>query len=294
MKVRRFLLSGVFLGTALLFPFIVRAEPLQVVATFTILADITREIGGENVAVRTLVGPNGDAHVFEPTPGDARAVAEADLLVMNGLGIEGWMERLTRATAYKGPVVIASAGVKVRTLGGGHDPHAWQDLSNGRLYAANIAEGLAKADPERAAVYRAKAERYSAELAALDAWTRSEIGAIPEQKRRIITQHDAFGYFAAAYGVTVLAPEGLSTEAEPTAKGLGRLIKQIRATRIKALFVENMADPRQIEQLAKEAGASIGGTLYVDALSPPDGPAASYTAMFKHNVRQIKDAMQRN
>jgi zinc/manganese transport system substrate-binding protein len=274
------------------------AKPVRVVATFTILGDMVRQVGGDGVQVTTLVGPNGDAHVYEPTPADAKSVAEADLLVVNGLGMEGWMKRLSKAASYKGPVVVASKGVKTRQMvEDGRtetDPHAWQDLANGKLYVANIAAGLAKVDPADSEVYRANADRYSRELSDLDAWVRAEIGAVPPAKRKVITSHDAFGYFGRAYGVTFLAPEGISTETEISAKDLAKLVTQIRQTRIKAIFMENMSDPRLIEQLAKEAGAAVGGTLYVDALSQPDGPAATYVAMFRHNVPQLKAAMLKN
>jgi len=274
------------------------AQPVKVVASFTILADMVRQVGGELVEVTTLVGPDGDAHVFEPTPTDAKAVARADLLVVNGLGFEGWIDRLAKAADYRGPVVVAAGGVAPRRMSENGrevvDPHAWQDLAQGRLYVANIADGLAKADSVHSDQYRANAERYGRQLAELDAWVKAAIAAVPAAKRQVITTHDAFGYFGRAYGVTFLAPEGISTEAEVTAQGLAGLVRQIRRTGIKAVFLENMADPRLIQQLAKEAGAAIGGTLYVDALSPATGPAPSYVAMFRHNVPDLVAAMGRN
>ena len=282
----------------LLAPGLAAAQPVKVVASFTVLADMVRQVGGELVAVTTLVGPDGDAHVFEPTPTDAKAVAQADLLVVNGLGFEGWIERLAKAAAYSGPVVVAAQGVTPRRMSEDGrevvDPHAWQDLSLGRIYVANIAEGLAKVDAPHAAQYRAKAERYSRQLADLDAWVRAEIAGVPAAKRQVITTHDAFGYFGRAYGVTFLAPEGISTEAEITARSLATLVRQIGQTGIKAVFLENMADSRLIQQLAKEADAAIGGTLYVDALSAETGPAPDYTAMFRHNVPELVAAMKRN
>jgi len=274
------------------------AQPVKVVASFTILADMVRQVGGELVEVTTLVGPNGDAHVFEPTPTDAKAVARADLLVVNGLGFEGWIDRLAKAADYRGPVVVAAQGVAPRRMSEHGreitDPHAWQDLAQGRRYVANIADGLARADSAHAGQYHANAERYGRQLAELDAWVKAEIAAVPMTKRQVITTHDAFGYFGRAYGVTFLAPEGISTDAEVTAQGLAGLVRQIRGTGIKAVFLENMADSRLIQQLAKEAGAAIGGTLYVDALSPETGPAPSYVAMFRHNVPDLVAAMARN
>ncbi|MDA8230413.1 MAG: metal ABC transporter substrate-binding protein [Magnetospirillum sp.] len=274
------------------------SRPLRVVATFTILADMVRQVGDGRVAVTALVGPNGDAHVYEPTPADVRAVAEADLLVVNGLGMEGWLDRLGRAAGYHGPVVVASRGIAPREMSEDGrtavDPHAWQDLADGRRYVQNIAEGLEKADPAHRTVYADRAARYSAELKDLDAWVRAEIGQVPPDKREVITTHDAFGYFGAAYGVRFLAPEGISTDAEVTAGDFAHLIRQIRRTGVKALFVENMSDPRLVRELADEAGVPVGGTLYVDALSPPDGPAPTYVDMFRSNVTQLVAAMERN
>ncbi len=291
----------------------VAAAPLKVVASFSILGDMVAQVGGDLVAVRTLVGPDGDAHVYQPTPGDAQAVAGAGLVVVNGLGFEGWLDRLTGAAGYRGRVVIATRGVTAQTMveeddEGGvsrpgrkvvtpkriDDPHAWQDLRNGAVYVRNIAEGLAAADPANAATYRARAQAYAAELKTLDGWVRETLEPIPADRRKVITGHDAFGYFANAYGVMFIAPVGISTEAEPTASGVARLIRQIRQEQIKALFVENMTDPRLIEQIGRETGAQPGGTLYADALSGPAGPAPTYVAMFRHNAALLAAAMRRN
>ncbi len=295
----RFLLRGAVLALlAVLSPAAAGAAPVKVVATFTILADMVRQVGGDRVDVTSLVGPDGDAHVYDPIPGDARAVAEADLLVVNGLDMEGWLDRLGDAAGYKGPVVVASKGVDaLRIAEDGRtvpDPHAWQDLAQGRIYVANIADGLVRVDPAHAADYRANAERYSRTLAELDLWVRAELASVPPDRRRVITSHDAFGYFGRAYGITFLAPEGINTDAEVTARDLARLVLQVRRTRIKAIFLENMSDPRLVQQLAVETGATVGGTLYVDALSPPDGPAPTYVAMFRHNVPMLKAAMLAN
>jgi zinc/manganese transport system substrate-binding protein len=268
---------------------------LKVVASFSILGDIVKSVGGARVAVTTLVGPDGDAHVFEPTPADARALAAADVVFVNGLGLEGWMQRLIQASDYEGPVVTASDGVNPRTMDedGAEitDPHAWQDLSNGRIYVENVATALAAADPRGAAAYRAAASAYSAQLAAKDEWVRAELKDVPSGRRRIITSHDAFGYFGAAYGVTFLAPAGVSTEAEPSAAGVAQLINQMKAEGIKVVFFENMTSPKLVETLASEAGARVGGTLFSDAISPPGGPADSYLKMFDNNVPQLKAAM---
>ncbi len=268
---------------------------LKVVASFSILGDIVKNVGGDRVEVTTLVGPDGDAHVFEPTPADARSVAGADVVFVNGLGFEGWMERLIQASGYQGPLVVASDGVRSRTMDEDGqsvtDPHAWQDLSNGRLYVENVAAGLAAADPQGAAAYRAAAAAYAVELAAKDKWVRDELAAVPEGQRKIITSHDAFGYFGAAYGVAFLAPVGISTEDEPSAAGMAQLIQQMKSEGVKVVFSENMTNPKLIETLASEVGAKVGGTLYADSLSPPDGPADTYLKMFDNNLPQLKAAM---
>ncbi|MCY4011424.1 MAG: zinc ABC transporter substrate-binding protein [Gammaproteobacteria bacterium] len=264
------------------------ADRLNVVATFTILGDMVRNVGREHVALTTLVGPNADAHVYEPTPADARTLARADLVVVNGLGFEGWIDRLVKVSGYKGPVVVASEGVAALTVEGNQpDPHAWQDLANGRLDVANIARALAAADPAHADEFRRRAEAYDRELATLDRDIRGQLDAFPQDRRKVITSHDAFRYFGRAYGIDFRAPVGLSTESEPSAGELATLIRQMQDEGIRALFVENITDPRLVEQLAREAGAVIGGRLYSDSLSGPNGPAPTYLDMFRHNVGEI-------
>jgi zinc/manganese transport system substrate-binding protein len=286
------------------------AAEVTAVASFSILGDMVARVGGDRVAVTTIVGPNADTHVYEPRPSDAAAVAGADIFFINGLGFEGWMDRLVEATAYKGPLVVASEGVASHEMAEGEeheehadehghdhgetDPHAWQSLTNGVLYVENIAKGLCAVDAAGCATYTANAEAYSAELTALDATVREELEAVPADKRKVITTHDAFGYFAEAYGVTFLAPEGISTDAEPSAADVARLITQIKAEGVSALFIENMSDPRLIQQIANETGVTLGGELYADALSEPDGPAPTYLDMFRHNVGLLIPAMEGN
>jgi zinc/manganese transport system substrate-binding protein len=294
---RRSFLHAALIVPLLLVPVAAQAADakLKVVASFSILGDIVQNVGGDRVAVTTLVGPDGDAHVFEPTPADARSVAGADVVFVNGLGFEGWMERLIQASGYKGPLVVASRGVQSRTMDEDGqtvtDPHAWQDLRNGRLYVENVAAGLAAADPQGAEAYRAAAAAYAAELAAKDKWVRDELAAVPNEQRKIITSHDAFQYFGAAYGVTFLAPVGISTEDEPSAAGMAQLARQMRTEGVKVVFFENMTSPKLIETLANEAGARVGGTLYADALSPSGAPADTYLKMFDNNLPQLKAAM---
>lgn len=278
------------------------ADTIKVVASFSILGDMVRQVGGDRVELTTLVGPNGDAHVYQPTPADAKALAESKLLVLNGLGLEGWITRLEQSSGFKGLVVTASKGVKAQQMdeegkgGAGKpkkvtDPHAWQSLANGKLYVQNIRDGLIKADPEGKATYEANAAKFVSAIDALEPEVKAAIQKIPAGHRKIITSHDAFGYFGHAYGMSFIAPEGVSTESEPSAQDIAKIIKQIRAERIPAVFVENITDRRLLEQIGRESGAQIGGTLFSDALSPPDGPAPTYLDMFRHNIRALSTAL---
>ena len=299
---RRLLLA---LGLSLLVAPAWADERLPVVASFSILGDLTARVGGDRIALTTLVGPDGDAHVFEPGPGDARAVSEAKLLVVNGLGFEGWMDRLKGAAGFDGIEVVATSGVEPLKLAedddhghdhghdhGAIDPHAWQNVANAEIFVRNIAVGLEQADPAGAAVYRANAEAYLAELKALDEDIRTSLAAVPAERRVLVTSHDAFGYFAAAYDLRVLATQGISTESEASAADVAGLIRQIRKDGVQAVFVENVTDPRLLEQIVRETGARIGGTLYSDALSPPGTPAATYVGMMRHNAEAITAAFQ--
>jgi zinc/manganese transport system substrate-binding protein len=272
--------------------------PLPVVASFSILGDMVKQIGGPDVQVTTIVGPNSDTHVYEPTPNDAKSLANAKLLFVNGLGFEGWIPRLAEAANFKGKTVTVSNSIKPRTMMDDGkeiiDPHAWQDLSNGIVYAHNIVAALQAALPEKSTDIQLRANAYISQMKAINQNTKTEIAAVPESKRRIITSHDAFGYFGAAYGVEFLAPVGVSTEAEPSAAEVAKLIQQIRQQGIKTIFLENMASPRLAQQLSKESGAKLGAELYSDALSESNGPAPTYLAMFEHNVSKLKAAMLEN
>jgi zinc/manganese transport system substrate-binding protein len=280
-------------------------KKVKVVASFSVLGDMVKNVGGDQVEVTTLVGPNGDAHVYEPTPADAKAVSAADLVVVNGLGMEGWMDRLIKTAGYRGPEVVATKGIKPRQMkteekeehehGHKHtiDPHAWQNLANGQIYVDNIAKGLIAVDPAGAATYKANAAAYKANLAALNQWVKKEFSGIHKSKRRMITSHDAFGYLGAAYGITILSPMGVSTENEPSAGEVAKLINQIRKDKITAVFIENISDPRLVEQISKESGVKLGGELYSDALSKPDEAAPTYIDMFKNNVPKMVEAMKK-
>ena len=289
------------------------AQPLEVTTSFSILGDLVGQVGGERVKVRTLVGADEDAHAFQPRPSDARNVGGAALVVVNGLGFDDWMVRLARSGGYKGEVVVASAGIDTLAMttddhdhDHGHDhgdeddkanakavdPHAWQDVGNVRRYVANIADALAKADPDGATAYRANAERYDGELKALDTEIRAAFAALPAARRKVVSSHDAFGYFGRAYGIRFLSPVGVSNNAEPTAQGVARLIRQLKAEKVPAVFIENVADSRLIERIRSESGAQIGGTLYSDALSKADGPAPSYVQMMRTNLDALRQALR--
>jgi zinc/manganese transport system substrate-binding protein len=273
------------------------AGKLNVTATFSILADIAQRIGGDRVEIATLVKPKQDVHVYQPTPTDAAALSKSQVLISNGLNFEGWMSRLLSAAGFKGLSITASDNIK--GLGSERamlraDPHAWQDIANVLAYVANIKDGLCKADAAGCDSYARNAEAYSAELRALDADIKSKFAAIPDAKRKVITSHDAFGYFGRAYGVTFLAPLGLSTEQEASASTIAKLITQIRSENIKAVFVETVSNARLIEQIARETGATLGASLFSDTLSGPEGPAATYIDMMRYNANALADAMAKD
>lgn len=274
------------------------AKTVEAVASFTVLADMVRHVGGDRVHVTTLVGPNGDPHAYEPSPDDARRVKAADVVFVSGLGLEGWMTRLITASGYRGKAVVTTTGIRTRRMEEDGkqitDPHAWNSAANGMVYVQNIVSALAAADPEGAADYRANGERYSAELQQLDTYARQQIAAIPQAKRKVLTSHEAFGYFGAAYGVTFLSPVGLSTESEASAQQVAALIRQIKSESVRTYFLENSNDPRLVQQVARATGAEPGGVLYVESLSPPGGPAATYAAMVRSNVDMLVAAMRRD
>lgn len=321
-------LAGATLAAAMPAAFAARSvpatAPLNVVASFSILGDMVREIGGERVALTTLVGANGDVHSFEPSPRDTKALSEAEVLVLNGLDFETWLPRLVQSSGFKGRQILASKGVAVRHLsadevgGGDHgddhgeesekhggehghgdahdhdhhavgdiDPHAWQDLRNGMIYAQNIADGLARADPPRANYYKMRAKLYIDKMTKLDAEIRIALADIPANRRIVITSHDAFGYFAQAYGIRFISVAGLSSEAEPSAKDLAAIVDRARKEHVAGVFIESGTSSRLVKQLARETGIRMGGTLYSDALASADAPAASYLGMFSWNAGRL-------
>jgi len=280
-------------------------EKIKVLASFSILADLVREVGGDRVEVSTLVGANTDMHGFQPTPAHAKAVAAAQLVVINGLGLEGWADRLVKAANYKGARLVATKGVKALTAeveGHGHnhkhkhsdryDPHAWQEVANVKIYVTNIRDALAEVDPAGKDTYAKNASAYLQKLEALEAEIKQLFAGLSEKERRVITSHDAFHYFGDAYGIEFLAAQAAGGETQPSARDVARLIQQIRKEGVKAIFVENISNPRVIEQIAKETNAKVGGTLYSDALSAANGPAATYLDMIRHNAKTIAAALR--
>ena len=268
-----------------------RAEPLQVVASFSILADLVRNVGGDRVAVTSLVGPDSDAHVYSPTPADAKKIADAGLIVVNGLGFEGWLPRLVQSSGGKATIIAASTGIAPLRLGSAADPHAWQSVNNAKIYVANIGAALAAADPSAAEQFRKNTQAYLEKLDALDREVREAVAKLPSDRRKVISTHGAFGYFAAAYGIEFIAPLGVSTEAEPSARDIARIITQVRQAKIPAVFLENVIDPRLMQRISAETGAKVGGTLYSDGLTGEKGDAPTYIDMVRHNIRALTRAL---
>lgn len=266
-------------------------ERFKIVASFSILGDFVRNVGGTSVSVTTLVGPDSDAHVYSPTPADAKKIADAKLIFVNGLGFEGWLPRLVKSAGSKATVVTATSGIAPLKLGSDADPHAWQSVANAKIYVGNIRDALVAADPASAQGFRANAEAYLAKLDALDREVREAIAKIPEGRRKLITNHDAFGYFATAYGLEFIAPVGVSTESEPSARDIAAIITQIKAAKIPAVFLENVSDPRLIRRISAETGAKVGGTLYSDSLSAEKGDVPTYIAMVRHNIKALTSAL---
>ena len=278
-------------------------ERLKVAASFSILGDFVQNVGRERIELSVLVGPDGDAHVYQPNPADAKRVAEAKVFFVNGLNFEGWLDRFIKASGTKANVVVTSKDV--RTLQGtpppegdahkghaGADPHAWQSIANAKIYVGNIRDALIAADPAGKGAYEANAAAYLTELESTERHVRDTLGAIRKERRRIITSHEAFAYFGDTYGILLIAPQGVSTESEASARAVGRIINQIKREKIPAVFLENVTDQRLVKRIAAETGAKIGGSLYSDALSASTGPAPTYVAMMRHNASAIAAALR--
>ncbi|BBP73826.1 metal ABC transporter substrate-binding protein [Pseudomonas sp. Seg1] len=270
------------------------AEKLPVVTSFSILADMVHHVGGEHIQITNLVGRDADAHTYEPTPDDAKALLKAKLIFKNGLGFEPWLDRMVTSNETKAAIISASHGVIPRSLDEDGetvpDPHAWHNLANAELYIANITKALITADPANKADYERNSQSYLKQIYALLAEAKAKLGSLPPGNRKIVTSHDAFGYLGQAYGIDFMAPQGLSTEREPSAAEVAALITQIRQANVKAVFMENIKDARLLKQIADESGAHIGGTLYSDALAA-SGPASTFTGLFEYNLNTLYDAL---
>ncbi len=270
------------------------AKPL-VITSFSILGDIVHEIGQDKVEVKNLVGPDQDSHVFEPRPQNAKELARADLVVVNGLGFEGWLDRLIEASGFRGKILVATIGIQplAHMVNGKTmvDPHAWHSLKNAKVYVDNIVKGLTNLLPEEASFFKARGEVYSKALETLEQEMSQKIAEIPPENRKVITNHDAFGYLGKDFNITFFAPLGISTESEPSAKAIAALIKKIREKKIQAIFVENISNPRLLEQISSETGTHIGGVLYSDALSPAGKEADTYFKMMSFNLSSLIRAM---
>jgi zinc/manganese transport system substrate-binding protein len=266
-------------------------DRLNVVASFSILGDFVRNVGGERVSVTTLVGPDSDVHVYAPAPADAKKIADARLVIVNGLGLEGWLPRLLQASGGKAPIVVATGGIAPLKLGSDADPHAWQSAVNAKIYVANIRDALVAADPADAGTFRKNAQAYLLRLDALDREVREAVALIPKARRKVISTHDAFGYFASAYGIEFIAPQGVSTESEASARDIARIITQIKTSKIPAVFLENVSDDRLIRRISAETGASVGGTLFSDGLTGEKGDAPTYIDMVRHNIKALTGAL---
>lgn len=266
-------------------------DRLNVVASFSILGDFVRNVGGDRVDVTTLVGPDGDAHVYTPTAADAKKIADARLVIVNGLDFEGWLSRLVKSSGKKPTIATATKGIAPRKLGSHADPHAWQSAANAKIYVTNIRDALAAADPAGAEFYRGNAQTYLEKLDALDREMRAAVAQIPQDRRKVISTHDAFGYLASAYGIEFVAPLGVSTESEASARDIARIITQIRTQKIPAVFLENISDSRLIRRISAETGAKVGGTLYSDSLTAEKGDAPTYIDMVRHNIKALTSAL---
>jgi zinc/manganese transport system substrate-binding protein len=266
-------------------------DRLNVVASFSILGDFVRNVGGDRVNLTTLVGPDSDVHVYAPAPGDAKKIADAKVVIVNGLGLEGWLPRLLQASGGKARIVVATTGVAPLKLGSDANPHAWQSVANAKIYLANIRDALVAADPADAEVFRSNAQAYLLRLDALDREVREAVALIPKASRKVISTHDAFGYFATAYGIEFIAPSGVSTESEASAGDIAGIITQIKTSKIPAVFLENISDDRLIRRIAAETGARVGGTLFSDSLTGEKGDAPTYIDMVSHNIRALTSAL---
>jgi zinc/manganese transport system substrate-binding protein/manganese/iron transport system substrate-binding protein len=272
-------------------------EPLRVVTTTTLLADLVRQIGGGRVDVESLLTAGADPHDFEPEPKQIVAVEEADLVVVHGLGLDHWAEELIETAGTDAPVLTATAGVQTIASTedgfGEGDPHVWHDPRNMQIMTANVASALARIDPDPASGYAARADAYRAQLEALDGWIAERIATIPPERRRVVTSHASLGYYLQRYGLAFVGAviPSLDTRAEPSARDLAALIERIEAEDVPAIFAEVSIDPQLEEEIAAQANVAIVTNLYADSLGEPGSGADTYIGMMVHNTNLIVAAL---
>ena len=283
------------------------ADRVPVVATFSVIGDMLANVGGDRIDIKTIVGAGGDCELYQPTAADVATVAAASTVFLNDLNeeFESWLEPLLKQAVFKGAKVVVSRNVRTLTAEEEHpisgrllpetiDQHAWLDPRNGIIYVRNIAEALARLDPANAVEYRAHAAAYTKQIQAVDDWARKEMASVPAAKRRVLSSHDSLQYLARAYDIKLLTVNGWTNKSEPSAAELAKLAQQVRAEHVKALYLDSITDPRAMQRIADETGATIGGTLYGDSLSPAGGEADSYIEMLRHDVTTLKAGMLSN
>ncbi|WP_100152618.1 metal ABC transporter substrate-binding protein [Snodgrassella alvi] len=276
---------------------LLQAAPLPVITSFSILGDVTRQIGGERVQVRSLIGNDQDAHMYQLVSKDLRDMRSARLILLNGLGLEP-LSLQRAAQQSRVPLATVTQGIQPLMMADdGHhhhqqtDPHIWNDPVLMQTYARNVAGALIKVDPQGKAYYQQRLAAYQRQLAELNNWATKIFNAVPADKRKVLTGHDAFAYMAKRYSIQFIAPQGVSTEAEPSARQVAAIISQIRRENIKAIFIENIKNPKMVQRIASETQTKISGRLYSDALSN-GAPAATYIDMFRFNVNALAAAMK--
>lgn len=280
-----------------------QAQPLEVVATYSILGDFVDAVGGELIDLHVLIGPDGDSHEYEPVPGDGVALAEAAVVFENGLEFEPWLDSLFEASGSRAVRVVVTDSTEPLPAReheeegdeehGEFDPHVWHSVPNAVVMVENVRAGLVAADPANADVYTANAAAYTSELQALDAYIRERVATLPEARRKLVTSHDTFGYFAQAYGFEIVgAVLPVSTEnADPGAGEIAALIEQVRTSGVPAIFAENVTNPGLLEQVAESAGVSVAPPLYTDALGAVGTSGETYLSLERYNVDTIVAAL---
>jgi zinc/manganese transport system substrate-binding protein len=267
---------------------------LNVVATNSIIGDWANIVGRDDIELKMLVGPDGDPHEYEPTPADSVALSSADLIFENGLGLENWLDKLYGSAESRATRVAITQGIEVRHVGGDLDPHVWQSVKDAVVMVGNIRDALVRADPTHAGHFKARADVYIRQLTELDAWVQAQINSIPAPRRKLVTSHDAFGYFGQRYGMDISgsALESVTTEAsDPSARQIADAVDQIKRSGVPVIFLENIQNPKLIDEIASDADVKVGPPLYSDALGQPGTDGDSYIKMIRYNVQTLVRAL---